>query len=33
MDKLFKSIDVFCDYVKNINNNTKGKILYRRSDY
>lgn len=25
MDKLFKSIDVLCDYVRNINNNTKGK--------
>lgn len=25
MDKLLKSIDVLCDYVRNINNNTKGK--------
>ena len=25
IDKLFKSIDMLCDYVRNINNNTKGK--------
>ena len=25
MDKLFKSIDVLSDYVRNINNNTKGR--------